>query len=672
MKLPTINMREARPWRTVSPQAAAGAELAKSQTIAEGLGAIGEEVERREQQREEAEALRIDAEYTEEITRRGIALSRLGDKVTANELRILGADESNTDIPWTGQDGVVAEEFNKHDVEYALMKQVLDNKALEYADKLPPAMRDSWLAVTRENNANQLLSISNRNAREAEAHRGKMALANLERLSSPEARMEYAQASPDLDPVVAERAIQQARGEMFIRDTNHMVNNGTDAQLESHLAQLKDPAYRAKQGVSESTLQQATKRAESELAYRVREQERLEALADREREELARGAARGIAEASKYGVPIPEEEMDRALRLTQGTDYHDDVRRIERVSRFALEDAATRTELLQDANNFDEAADYGAMRAANDALNRAVQEDGFRVAVEQGIITDVAPMDLTDPEWGRQRQRQANVASLHYGMPVSPFTQREVEGISRMLPQMTTPEKVNMAMAFGEMPEVWPQFAKSGADVFAWVGATGDRELANLALSGQAKLDAGTVVTPSNKELLLQSNDYLADVYGTNDKVAVLETTKALYAELAPVGTEGDFDPDAWEQALEHVTGGIHTINGGRIAVPRGTDPDVMQDYVDKFDARQVRRFGGVAGMEDEQAAELIRDGQWVSVGENRYQVRVGGLTLMSGMYPLEIEYTAEDAKNHMATSYSRGAQMRAQILRHGLEADGR
>ena len=267
------------------------------------------------------------------------------------------------------------------------------------------------------------------------------------------------------------------------------------------------------------------------------------------------------------------------------------------------------------------------------------------------------PVDLFSPESVNYRKSQAAAASAHYGVDMSPFTQEEVTDYSQRLQQMTSGEQADMALAFSGVPQVWSQFSKS-APVFAQVGAIGDRGIAQTALAGQKKLDSGDVVTPPKNELLLQSNEYLGNVFGTEDKARVMDTARAIYAELAPFGNEGEFDTDAWEQALRMSAGEITQINGSRVAAPRGTDPDLLEDYADTFDAERVRSFGGVPGYSDERAAEMIQDATWVSVGEGRYEVDLGnGRLVGADNKPFTIVYDKATASQQAASIYSHNRQ---------------
>ena len=147
-------------------------------------------------------------------------------------------------------------------------------------------------------------------------------------------------------------------------------------------------------------------------------------------------------------------------------------------------------------------------------------------------------------------------------------------------------------------------------------------------------------------------------MFGPDDQRAILDTAKAVYAEIAPTGSEGDFDSDAWETALEQVTGGMGEINGQRVVIPRGTDPDILQDYVDGFDADKVRQFGGVAGYSDEEAARLINDAPWRSVGPGQYRVNIGNTTLFTPEgKPFIVTYDESTAMDQKAREYSRGQQ---------------
>ena len=455
-------------------------------------------------------------------------------------------------------------------------------------------------------------------------------------------------------PELREAELLKNRGMAFTSNANNVLYNGSDADLDNMISTMK--ADRASVPLSESAYVTTLNRAITEKRRRDIEAERYAALGEKEHNKIAKHHYDQVDAAVRNGVDIPDAEWEKAHNAAQGTDYADKLKMLDRVGQFTKLDHATRTEALSSGKTFENAEEYGYMTAAHVEIEKRAKEDGMALAYSQGVV-DYVPVDLMSRESVNYRKSQAAAASAHYGVEISPFTQEEVNDYTQRLQSMTSQEQAGMALAFQDMPQVWSQFTKS-APVFSQVGAIGDRDIAQKALAGQKKLDSGDVVAPSKNELLLKSNEYLGNVYGVEDKARVLDTARAIYAELAPVGNEGEFDTDAWEQALTMAAGEITQINGSRVVVPRDTDPDLLEDYVDTFDAERVRSFGGVPGYTDEQAAEMIQDAAWVSVAEGRYQINRGNDTLAGADgKPFTIVYDKATASQQAASIYSHNRQ---------------
>lgn len=454
-----------------------------------------------------------------------------------------------------------------------------------------------------------------------------------------------------------------ARTEKFAIDSNAIINTGSTAEISAYLQQLTDPETRASFGVTERTAQVFTNRAQAEIQRREADYEARAAKSDVEREKVARELTTQLKSAVATGRPIPEQWEREAENVVQGTPYEDTFRIIKDTQVYAVQPASQRAAKLQElgaAPDLSNQEEYEAYVAANIEIQKAATKDGYAFGVEQGLI-DPVPLSLGDPDTWKKRRDQAQDLSLHYGVPVSPISNNEAAEIAQAQKSMTVGEQMQLIGTFAETPEVFAQLTKTGASVFAVAGASQDPDLARIALTGQKMLDNKTAVKPSAKDYLLLTNDYLGPVYGTDDRAAIIETATAVYATLAPAGDPdtGEFSPDLWEQALATVTGGVEEVNGGKVQIPRGTSADTLQTFVDSFSADQVQQYGGIADMDPEAAALLIQDGEWESVGNDRYRVRRGGLYLMSPARdgapakPFEVIYDSDAATNTAAKAFA-------------------
>ena len=157
---------------------------------------------------------------------------------------------------------------------------------------------------------------------------------------------------------------------------------------------------------------------------------------------------------------------------------------------------------------------------------------------------------------------------------------------------------------------------------------------------GQDLIDNKLNLPLKRDEYMPVFNDLVEDVYGSDDKRAILNSVMAHYAVT---GDQELFDDSDVEAAIEAITGGISEINGYKLELPRGVREDDFEDFIDNFSSNDVVSMGGVSGYTPIQAQKAIQDGQIKSVGANQYHVLVDGLKLMNAKgSPLTLIYTKE------------------------------
>ena len=453
------------------------------------------------------------------------------------------------------------------------------------------------------------------------------------------------------------------RAERFAIDSNDIINTGSSAEISSYLKSLTDKESRAALGVPERTAQIFTNRAKAELRRREADYVSRAAKSDVEREKLSRELMGQYKSAVATGRPVSQEWEAQAQRVVEGTPYEDTFRIIKDTQVYAvrpIDERMTKLQELAATDDLSNQQEYESYVAANIEIQKAASKDIYSFGVEQGVI-DYVPLNMGDPESWRTRREQAEELSLQYGLPGQPMSNGEADAIAAAQKIMTVDEQMQLIGTFSETPEVYGQLVDSGARVFAVAGASKDPDFARTALLGQKQIDLGIAIKPSQSDYQLMTNDYLSGVYGPEDQIAVTEAAIAVYATLAPAGDpdlDGDFHSDAWQKALE-LAAPMGEVNGNKVQVPRGTEPETMQEFVDGFSADQVEQSGGVDGLSPEAAALVIQDGQWESHDNGVYRVRKGGLYLMSPAKegvpakPLEIPYTSDIATNTAAKAFA-------------------
>jgi len=292
-----------------------------------------------------------------------------------------------------------------------------------------------------------------------------------------------------------------------------------------------------------------------------------------------------------------------------------------------------------------------------------LKKDGLSLAVEQGIVPQIDPINIADPQSMANRVARIGIAEAHYKQDISPLTAAETDQIAAQFSKMDADQKIGMLNAittgFGNSSiEVLKQLDKKNHTLFAHAGALvveGAPEVARLAIIGneQAKLNKG--VMPSDADLMPTISTYLGSVFIANPKhhASIVQTTKAVYVAMAiEAGTiDGTFKKDLIDAALEQVTGGILEIEADgsgwfwddtyRIQPPaRGVTANQFQNYLGGLRSGDIDEMGGVLAFTSDEAVEQIQEGVLVNIGQGKYIVNIGsGYLLNKNGDPFEFEY---------------------------------
>lgn len=104
------------------------------------------------------------------------------------------------------------------------------------------------------------------------------------------------------------------------------------------------------------------------------------------------------------------------------------------------------------------------------------------------------------------------------------------------------------------------------------------------------------------------------------------------------------------------VTGGIHKVNGFNIELPRGVDGGDFEDLIDDIQPETIKTLGGVAGISDERAAELVKRGRIRNIKSGQYIVELdSGVLFKPNGEPFIIEWSDELAGRNKAVDEMRG-----------------
>ena len=316
--------------------------------------------------------------------------------------------------------------------------------------------------------------------------------------------------------------------------------------------------------------------------------------------------------------------------------------RADQVSQFAVMSQSDRQSVVDNTSLIESQDPLGValLRESNNLVNQKALKDPYSLAVQQGIVGEVA-IDFNDPNTLAMRARQSDMIAEHYNVPSKPLTEREAESFSASIPTMTIEDQIaaiNSIQTSGAT-EIFEQIAGKNQLVFATAGAINEFSVMHPILRGQEMINLGTAKKPTQSEYLDEFNSFVGDVYEGVNRQATLEAAIAHYV------TKGNvvFDSGDFQASLEAVTGGVDEVNGSMVELPRGVQRRDFERYLDEFTPAAVEKFGGAMGFNNEQAAEAIRRGMPRSVGQNMYEIDFNGLP-MKGMdgKNLVIQYLPE------------------------------
>lgn len=300
-----------------------------------------------------------------------------------------------------------------------------------------------------------------------------------------------------------------------------------------------------------------------------------------------------------------------------------------------------------ETGRIDDVDAYASFVSANSGINKAAREDGYGLAVNQGLI-DPIPFNRNDPVSFQNKLEQASNMSQHYGVPVSPLSRAEVQGLVRDFPEMTPGEKIQLAVSFNAAPAIWGQISKDGGGTFAMAGASGDVNVMNSVFRGEELIAAKLAKPIKSSDFLGDFQDHVGNVYGTEDARNVMNAAVAYYA--ANFDQEGEYRPKNFEEAIDAVTGGFGEYNSYKYELPRGADENDFNDLVEQMAPETVEALGGVYSMSAETAAEVIGRARVVNAKNGVYRLQVNGGYLMRAddpKMPFTFEWSDELANRN-------------------------
>jgi len=368
--------------------------------------------------------------------------------------------------------------------------------------------------------------------------------------------------------------------------------------------------------------------------------------------------------AKSLGFEVDASEEAVLSGLVAGTPLEKQKAIIDDTAQFSVMSYDDRRGVLSAAQTgqLEDVQMYASALKADQEINKAAIEDGYSLGVKQGIIPST-PLDINDPESFKARLDQAEIASAHYNVEVSPLSDQEATVLSEGIGDMTPAEKMELANTLQQAPAVWGQLDKKNAGQFAMAGASGDANVMTAIFKGQELLKQKLVKPLSQEDYLSDFNDYVEGVYGPQDRRAILDAALSHYASTSSSAVDGTYDSGDFESSIEAVTGGVGSINGYNVELPRGVDEDSFDEFIDTLQPETIADMGGIANYSDDEAVEAIKQGRVRSIGANQYMVETNGGTLFgTDGKPFIFSYSLDTATANTAVAASKSLKLRREL----------
>lgn len=304
-----------------------------------------------------------------------------------------------------------------------------------------------------------------------------------------------------------------------------------------------------------------------------------------------------------------------------------------------------------------------------DAAKRDFKDDAPGAMLERGLIKSIPPVDITKPETLKARADLMSLGEAFTGQPVSPLRPAEAEQFKQMIGKLAPVEKESVVkQVYGAMgaPAAMELFKQVGKDAPLLTIAGGlagqqtvsrsrfmgfgygpqtHRSVSQLMFEGEDLLKNKQVTLPEGPKFNAAFQDYVGNAIPTPAaREMAAAAAQSIYAKLAfEAGkyNEKGVDTGILKQAAEFVTGRVIDYNGSKILPPvYGMPEDKAREVLRGVTPAQVKAWGGVVGMSDEQAAEYIRSAPLESQSVGKYRVLAGsGILQRKDGKPFEMRF---------------------------------
>lgn len=303
------------------------------------------------------------------------------------------------------------------------------------------------------------------------------------------------------------------------------------------------------------------------------------------------------------------------------------------------------------------------------AAKRDFTNDAPGAMLERGHVKAIPPIDITNPESLKARADLTATASAIAGQQVSPLRPQEATAMADWMGKLAPAEKEAVvqrfysSMGYEGASAVFNQIGKDAPLMAVAAGLAGMQTVKQSRFLGipygQTERRSVSQLMFEGSELLKTKQVHLPEATGRtaeflkyagnaipNPKARemAIAATDAIYAKLAFEAGKFDdkhIDPGLYQQAASFVTGRVIDHNGAKILPPGyGMDESQARNVLMGVTPAQVKAWGGVAGMTDEQAADYIKRAPLESQTIGKYRVLAGsGVLQRKDGRPFEMKF---------------------------------
>jgi hypothetical protein len=418
--------------------------------------------------------------------------------------------------------------------------------------------------------------------------------------------------------------------------------------------------------------------------YRTSLIQRQEAEAARAQREQERYLKRAEAEFNTFqalsdkGTILAPDYIERVSKMTAGTPYQQGItmlaKQAQETGGIAAQPVRQQQQMLDQVDTL--IAKQGRtpeldkrreqLQKVLDGSTADLKANGLRAGLERGVITEMAPIDISTPEAFAasvaNRIKQAETVGMWAGKAVSPLDSHEAESVAGMLEALPPKAKSQAVSTIS---------AALGARLSGALSDQLDKQDRALSLAFQAGssrtpgstnwLGTQTIPERYTSELILKGSQAIKDGAVMKDDKKVTGW-KATIAEQVNGAFPDEKTAKAAKEAAYYITAGIASENGGtastseikravklaiggdiierngkKLPIPAGMDESTFEDKLKAITPESIKTQATdgkvrVAGVEMEAGAFVtsLPGQELMYAGPGRYAVIVRGRPVMS------------------------------------------